>query len=85
LLHDPIHGSLTVSLGVFGLSLIARLLWPDLKLLSFQRAVVAVPGCSGDVVEVLLCIALTALAAGLTPLSAREKRQIRHDAPPIPL
>lgn len=36
--HDLIRGSLMVSLGLFGLSLLARPFWPDLKLVSFQRA-----------------------------------------------
>jgi hypothetical protein len=103
-LHDLLRGSLMVSLGLFGLSLLARPFWPDLKLVSFQRAALwgivlqayllnapgiyaeletwrvdlseqvaaavsqgAVPGCSGDVVEVLLCIAGTSPAEVLAP------------------
>jgi hypothetical protein len=38
--HDLIRGSLMVSLGLFGLSLLARPFWPDLKLVSFQRAAI---------------------------------------------
>ena len=111
--HDLIRGSLMVSLGLFGLSLLARPFWPDLRLVSFQRAALwgiaiqafllnapglyttletwrvdlaeeaagavsggSIPGCSGNVVEVLLCItgaspadvlapSLTALPAGI--------------------
>ncbi len=93
-----------VSLGLFGLSLLARPFWPDLKLVSFQRAAIwgiviqayllnapaiyteletwrvdlseqvasavstgAIPGCSGSVVEVLLCITGTSTAEVLDP------------------
>ncbi|HSJ54420.1 MAG TPA: hypothetical protein VLC52_11825, partial [Anaerolineae bacterium] len=103
-LHDLLRGSLMVSLGIFGLSLLARPFWPDLRLVSFQRAALwgmviqayllnaptvyteletwrvglaeqaasavstgAVPGCSGDVVEVLLCITGTRPAEVLDP------------------
>jgi hypothetical protein len=38
--HDLIRGSLMVSLGLLGLSLLARPFWPDLKLVSFQRAAI---------------------------------------------
>jgi hypothetical protein len=38
--HDLIRGSLMVSLGLFGLSLLARPFWPDLRLVSFQRAAI---------------------------------------------
>jgi hypothetical protein len=102
--HDLIRGSLMVSLGIFGLSLLARPFWPDLRLVSFQRAAIwgiaiqaylvsaptvyteletwrvnlaeevasavstgAIPGCSGDVVEVLLCITGTSSANVLDP------------------
>jgi len=102
--HDLIRGSLLVSLGVFGLSLLARPFWPDLRIVSFQRAAIwgiaiqaylvsaptvyaeletwrvdlaeevatavstgAIPGCSGDVVEVLLCITGTSPAEVLDP------------------
>ncbi|NLD43841.1 MAG: hypothetical protein GX657_10135, partial [Chloroflexi bacterium] len=102
--HNLIRGSLMVSLGLFGLSLLARPFWPDLKLVSFQRAALwgiaiqayllnapgiyteletwrvdlsqqvasavstgAVPGCSGSVVEVLLCITGTSPAEVLDP------------------
>ncbi len=102
--HDLIRGSLMVSLGLFGLSLLARPFWPDLKLVSFQRAAIwgiviqayllnapaiyteletwrvdlseqvasavstgAIPGCSGSVVEVLLCITGTSTAEVLDP------------------
>lgn len=102
--HDLIRGSLMVSLGLFGLSLLARPFWPDLKLVSFQRAAIwgiaiqayllnapgiyteletwrvnlseevasavstgAIPGCTGDVVEVLLCITGTSTAEVLDP------------------
>jgi hypothetical protein len=34
-----IRGSLMVSIGLLGLSLLARALWPDLKIVSFQRIV----------------------------------------------
>jgi hypothetical protein len=102
--HDLIRGSLMVSLGLFGLSLLARPFWPDLKLVSFQRAAIwgiaiqayllnapgihteletwrvdlseqvanavstgAIPGCSGSVVEQLLCITGTSTAEVLDP------------------
>ncbi len=102
--HSLVRGSLMVSLGLFGLSLLARPFWPDLKLVSFQRAAIwgiviqayllnapdiyteletwrvdlseevssavstgAVPGCSGSVVEVLLCITGTSPAEVLAP------------------
>ena len=102
--HNLIRGSLMVSLGLFGLSLLARPFWPDLKLVSFQRAAIwgiviqayllnapaiyteletwrvdlseqvasavstgAIPGCSGSVVEVLLCITGTSTAEVLDP------------------
>ncbi|MFN2165373.1 MAG: hypothetical protein ACK2U9_03845, partial [Anaerolineae bacterium] len=102
--RDLIRGSLMVSLGIFGLSLLARPFWPDLRLVSFQRAVIwgiaiqaylvsaptiyteletwrvdlseevasavssgAIPGCSGNVVEVLLCITGTSPAEVLDP------------------
>jgi hypothetical protein len=102
--HDLIRGSLMVSLGLFGLSLLARPFWPDLKLVSFQRAAIwgiaiqayllnapgiyteletwrvdlseqvasavstgAIPGCPGNVVEVLLCITGTSTAEVLDP------------------
>ena len=102
--HDLIRGSLMVSLGILGLSLLARPFWPDLRLVSFQRVVIwgiaiqaylvsaptiyteletwrvdlaeevasavssgAIPGCSGDVVEVLLCITGTSPAEVLDP------------------
>ncbi len=93
-----------VSLGLFGLSLLARPFWPDLKLVSFQRAALwgiaiqafllnapglyttletwrvdlaeevagaisggSIPGCSGDVVEVLLCVTGSSPANVLDP------------------
>ena len=102
--HDLIRGSLMVSLGLFGLSLLARPFWPDLKLVSFQRAAIwgiaiqafllnapslyttletwrvdlaeevagaisggSIPGCSGDVVEVLLCVTGSSPANVLDP------------------
>jgi hypothetical protein len=102
--HALIRGSLMVSLGLFGLSLLARPFWPDLKLVSFQRAALwgiaiqafllnapslyttletwrvdlaeevagavsggSIPGCSGDVVEVLLCITGSSPADVLAP------------------
>ncbi len=102
--HDLIRGSLMVSLGILGLSLLARPFWPDLRLVSFQRVVIwgiaiqaylvsaptiyteletwrvdlaeevagavssgAIPGCSGNVVEVLLCITGTSTAEVLDP------------------
>ena len=102
--HQVIRGSLMVSLGLFGLSLIAKPFWPDLKLVSFQRIVLwgviiqafllnapniyttletfrvdmaeeiasavssgAIPGCSGGVVDQLLCITGTSAADVLDP------------------
>ena len=102
--HQVIRGSLMVSLGLFGLSLIAKPFWPDLKLVSFQRIVLwgvviqafllnapniyttletfrvdlaeeiasavssgAIPGCSGGVVDQLLCITGTSTADVLDP------------------
>jgi hypothetical protein len=102
--HNLIRGSLMVSLGLFGLSLLARPFWPNLKLVSFQRAAIwgiaiqayllnapgiyteletwrvdlseqvasavstgAIPGCSGNVVEQLLCITGTSTAEVLSP------------------
>ena len=38
-LHAVIRGSLMVSLGLLGLSLLARPFWPDLRIVSFQRVV----------------------------------------------
>ena len=103
-LHQVIRGSLMVSLAIFGLSLIAKPFWPDLKLVSFQRVCLwgiviqafllnapniyttletfrvdlaeevasavssgAIPGCSGGVVEQLLCITGTSTADVLDP------------------
>jgi len=93
-LHAVIRGSLMVSLGLLGLSLLARPFWPDLRIVSFQRVVLwgaviqafllnaggiytqleqfrtglaaeisgavssgAIPGCGGDTVTSLLCVA----------------------------
>lgn len=95
-IRTVIQGSLVVSLAILGLSLLARVLWPELRIVSFQRVIVwglviqaflangsgiymqleafrtdlaeeiagavasgSVPGCGGDTVPTLLCIAGT--------------------------
>ena len=107
--RDLIRGSLMVSLGIFGLSLLARPFLPGLRLVSFQRAAIwgiaiqaylvsaptiyaeletwrvdlaeevagavstgAIPGCSGSVVEVLLCITGTSPAEVPARLAPRS-------------
>jgi len=115
-----IRGSLMVSLGFLGLSLLAKPFWPDLNLVKAQRIVLwgtviqayllhapaiytqlealrtdlseevaqavsagAVPGCSGNTVEVILCMTgtnpaevqapdLTALPDSLPPYGGSE-------------
>ena len=118
--HAVIRGSFLLSLALLGLTLLARPFWPDLRIVSFQRAILwgviiqgfmlnaggiytqletfrtglaeeiagavssgAIPGCGGDTVPALLCIAgateaevhdpsLTALPDSLPPYGGGE-------------